>query len=153
MPGGPLPRIGNWEGRSRSTTSDDGAAKAIRRGMATRAASAVRERDGPGGSIRVRSPEVHDLVCEPCLIHATRPFAASVLEAAKGFRRVKRATRAWDSEIRQRWLRSWTDRHGPVEEAGPAPVAARRRIGNRFPPPPLFLHEPGSIPGDSGGHQ
>ena len=30
-----------------------------------------------------------------------------------------------------------------VEEAGPAPVAARRRIGNRFPPPPLFLHEPG----------
>ena len=27
-----------------------------------------------------------------------------------------------------------------VEEAKPAPVAARRRIGNRFPPPPLFLH-------------
>ena len=38
VPGGPLPRIGNCEGRSRSTTSDDGAAKAIRRGMATRAA-------------------------------------------------------------------------------------------------------------------
>ena len=35
---------------------------------------------------------------------------------------MKRATRAWDSEIRQRWLRSWTDRHGPVEEAEPAPV-------------------------------
>ena len=46
---------------------------------------------------------------------------------------MKRATRAWDSEIRQRWLRSWTDRHGPVEEAEPAPAA--RRIGNRFPPP------------------
>ena len=60
---------------------------------------------------------------------------------------MKRATRAWDSEIRQRWLRSWTDRHGPVEEAGPAPVAARRRIGNRFPPPPLFLHEPGRFEG------
>ena len=43
---------------------------------------------------------------------------------------MKRATRAWDSEIRQRWLRSWTDRHGPVEEAEPAPAA--RRIGNRF---------------------
>ena len=54
---------------------------------------------------------------------------------------MKRATRAWDSEIRQRWLRSWTNRHGPVEEAEPAPAA--RRIGNRFPPPPLFLHEPG----------
>ena len=60
---------------------------------------------------------------------------------------MKRATRAWDSEIRQRWLRSWTDRHGPVEEAEPAPVAARRRIGNRFPPPPLFLHEPGRFQG------
>ena len=34
-----------------------------------------------------------------------------------------------------------------VEEAGPAPVAARRRIGNRFPPPPLFLHEPGRFEG------
>ena len=33
-----------------------------------------------------------------------------------------------------------------VEEAGPAPVA-RRRIGNRFPPPPLFLHEPGRFEG------
>ena len=40
---------------------------------------------------------------------------------------------------------SWTDRHGPVEEAGPAPAA--RRIGNRFPPPPLFLHEPGRFEG------
>ena len=40
-----------------------------------------------------------------------------------------------------------------VEVAGPAPVAARRRIGNRFPTPPLFLHEPGSIRGDSGGNQ
>ena len=58
---------------------------------------------------------------------------------------MKRATRAWDSEIRQRWLRSWTDRHGPVEEAEPAPAA--RRIGNRFPPPPLFLHEPGRFEG------
>ena len=58
---------------------------------------------------------------------------------------MKRATRAWDSEIRQRWLRSWTDRHGPVEEAEPAPAA--RRIGNRFPPPPLFLHEPGRFQG------
>ena len=60
---------------------------------------------------------------------------------------MKRATHAWDSEIRQRWLRSWSDRHGPVEEAGHAPVAARRRIGNRFPPPPLFLHEPGRFEG------
>ena len=34
-----------------------------------------------------------------------------------------------------------------VEEAGPAPVAARRRIGNRFLPPPLFLHEPGRFQG------
>ena len=34
-----------------------------------------------------------------------------------------------------------------VEEARPAPVAARRRIGNRFPPPPLFLHEPGRLQG------
>ena len=34
-----------------------------------------------------------------------------------------------------------------VEEAGPAPVAARRRIGNWFPPPPLFLHEPGRFEG------
>ena len=34
-----------------------------------------------------------------------------------------------------------------VEEAGSAPVAARRRIGNRFPPPPLFLHEPGRFEG------
>ena len=34
-----------------------------------------------------------------------------------------------------------------VEEAGPAPVAARRRIGNRFLPPPLFLHEPGRFEG------
>ena len=42
---------------------------------------------------------------------------------------------------------SGTDRHGPVEEAGPAPVAARRRIGNRFPPPPLFLHDPGRFEG------
>ena len=58
---------------------------------------------------------------------------------------MKRATRAWDSEIRQRWLRSWIDRHGPVEEAEPAPAA--RRIGNRFPPPPLFLHEPGRFQG------
>ena len=58
---------------------------------------------------------------------------------------MKRATRAWDSEIRQRWLRSWTDRHGHVEEAEPAPAV--RRIGNRFPPPPLFLHEPGRFQG------
>ena len=34
-----------------------------------------------------------------------------------------------------------------VEKAGPAPVAAKRRIGNRFPPPPLFLHEPGRFEG------
>ena len=34
-----------------------------------------------------------------------------------------------------------------VEEAGPAPVAARRRIGNGFLPPPLFLHEPGRFEG------
>ena len=34
-----------------------------------------------------------------------------------------------------------------VEEAGPAPVTARWRIGNRFPPPPLFLHEPGRFEG------
>ena len=53
--------------------------------------------------------------------------------------------RAWDLEIRQRWLRSWTDRHGPVEGAEPAPAA--RRTGNRFPPSPLFLHEPGRFRG------
>ena len=40
---------------------------------------------------------------------------------------------------------SGTDRHGPVEEAGPAPAA--RRIGNGFPPPPVFLHEPGRFEG------
>ena len=40
---------------------------------------------------------------------------------------------------------SWTDRHGPVEEEGPA--LAAKRIGNRFPPPPLFLHEPGRFEG------
>ena len=34
-----------------------------------------------------------------------------------------------------------------VEVAGPAPVAAKRRIGNKFPPPPLFLHEPGRFEG------
>ncbi len=34
-----------------------------------------------------------------------------------------------------------------VEKAGPAPVAAKRRIGNRFPPPPLFLHDPGRFGG------
>ena len=38
-----------------------------------------------------------------------------------------------------------TTPYGPVEEAGPAPAA--RRIGNRFPPPPLFLHEPGRLQG------
>ena len=40
---------------------------------------------------------------------------------------------------------SGTDRHGHVEEAGP--VHAARRIGNGFPPPPLFLHEPGRFEG------
>ena len=39
---------------------------------------------------------------------------------------MKRATRAWDSEIRQRWLRSWTDCHGPVEEAEVQERRARR---------------------------
>ena len=34
-----------------------------------------------------------------------------------------------------------------VEKAGPAPVAAKRRIGNRFPPPPLLLHDPGRFEG------
>ena len=29
----------------------------------------------------------------------------------------------------------------------PAPVATKRRIRNRFPPPPLFLHEPGQFRG------
>ena len=29
----------------------------------------------------------------------------------------------------------------------PAPVATKRRIRNRFPPPPLFLHEPGRFEG------
>ena len=37
-----------------------------------------------------------------------------------------------------------------VEEAGSAPVAAKRRSGNRFPPPPLFLHEPGRFEGTQG---
>ena len=45
-------------------------------------------------------------------------------------------------------------RHGVVQRtvprrvshrAGPAPAA--RRIGNRFPPPPLFLHDPGRFEG------
>ena len=43
---------------------------------------------------------------------------------------------------------SWTDRHGPVEEAEPAPAA--KRSGNRFPPPPLFLHDPGRLQGTQG---
>ncbi len=29
----------------------------------------------------------------------------------------------------------------------PEPALAARRIGNRFPPPPLFLHEPGRLEG------
>ena len=45
---------------------------------------------------------------------------------------MKRATRAWDSEIRQRWLRSWTDRHGPVEEAE-AQERRARRFGSLVP--------------------